>query len=323
MAVAVTEERTAFDLGLDFPVVVAEGTDTMPRAAWLELRRKGIGGSDAAAAAGLSPWKSPYALWCEKTGEYVDDGSSEAALFGQLLETVVANEFATRQGLSVVTYPALLAHPDYPWMLANVDRFVVDDAGQAVALLECKTTGLRLEDEWADDDLPDHHAMQVHHYLAVTGLPRAYVSVLIGGQRMPEPRIVERDEQMIDNLIKIEEAFWSLVQEHRAPSLDGSDSTRNTLRGRYDTAVPQKQVEVDVSTLNAIHGRAALRDEIKRLEADCSRYEAEIMAALGDAEIATYLGETVCTWKSQTRKAHAVAESTFRTLRISKAGMPL
>ena len=39
------------------------------RAAWLRMRSGGIGGSDAAVIAGLSPWKSPYELYLEKTGE--------------------------------------------------------------------------------------------------------------------------------------------------------------------------------------------------------------------------------------------------------------
>ena len=32
---------------------------------WLKDRQKGIGGSDAAAALGMSPYKSKFTLWCE------------------------------------------------------------------------------------------------------------------------------------------------------------------------------------------------------------------------------------------------------------------
>lgn len=39
------------------------------RSKWLEFRKEGIGGSDAAAIVGLSKWKSPYQLWLEKTGQ--------------------------------------------------------------------------------------------------------------------------------------------------------------------------------------------------------------------------------------------------------------
>ena len=37
--------------------------------AWLDMRKKGIGGSDAGAIMGYNPWTSPFALWMEKTGQ--------------------------------------------------------------------------------------------------------------------------------------------------------------------------------------------------------------------------------------------------------------
>ena len=37
--------------------------------AWLALRNKYIGGSDASSVAGFSKWKSPYQLYLEKTGK--------------------------------------------------------------------------------------------------------------------------------------------------------------------------------------------------------------------------------------------------------------
>ena len=36
---------------------------------WLEMRNKGIGGSEAAVIVGMNRWKSPFQLWLEKTGE--------------------------------------------------------------------------------------------------------------------------------------------------------------------------------------------------------------------------------------------------------------
>ena len=43
-------------------------TAGMSRDAWLVARRHSLGGSDAAAVMGLNPYKSPFALWAEKTG---------------------------------------------------------------------------------------------------------------------------------------------------------------------------------------------------------------------------------------------------------------
>ena len=66
----------------------------MPRDEWLELRRQGIGGSDAAAILGLNPWKTPMDVWLEKTGEFTrDDEENEQMYWGTVLEAVVAEEF--------------------------------------------------------------------------------------------------------------------------------------------------------------------------------------------------------------------------------------
>ena len=58
-------------------------TAGMPRAEWLELRRRGIGGSDAAAVCGLDPWRSPFEVWLDKTGLFVDETAGEAVRWGR------------------------------------------------------------------------------------------------------------------------------------------------------------------------------------------------------------------------------------------------
>ena len=51
------------------------------REQWLKARQKGIGGSDAAAVLGLSPWKSNVRLWEEKTGLREPEDISDKGLF--------------------------------------------------------------------------------------------------------------------------------------------------------------------------------------------------------------------------------------------------
>lgn len=42
------------------------GTEGLPREQWLEYRRKGIGGSDAAAVLGISPFRTGRDLYYDK-----------------------------------------------------------------------------------------------------------------------------------------------------------------------------------------------------------------------------------------------------------------
>ena len=50
------------------PALRLVSTKNLEREEWLNIRKKGIGSSDAAAAVGLNPYKSQLELWMEKTG---------------------------------------------------------------------------------------------------------------------------------------------------------------------------------------------------------------------------------------------------------------
>ena len=54
-------------------------TRNMPRGQWLELRKKTIGGSDAAGIIGLSSYATPYTVWANKTGRLPDFEDNEAS----------------------------------------------------------------------------------------------------------------------------------------------------------------------------------------------------------------------------------------------------
>lgn len=106
-------------------------TKNMPREDWLEVRKSGIGGSDAAAAVGLSPYMSPLELWLIKTNRGASlpqpdsDDTSEPVYWGQLLEPIVAASYTKQTGNKVRRVNAVLQHSNIPWMLANIDREVV------------------------------------------------------------------------------------------------------------------------------------------------------------------------------------------------------
>ena len=180
-------------------------TQQLSRADWLQVRQQGIGSSDAAAAVGLSPYKSPLQLWAEKTGqarfpEPDPQDDRHPMYWGTLLEPIVAAHYTRRTGRRVRRINAVLQHPQHPWMLANVDREVMGSS--EVQLLECKTAGLHGARLW-QDGVPEYVQLQVMHQLAVTGKAACDVAVLIGGQELRIHRI-ERDETVIGRLIALE-----------------------------------------------------------------------------------------------------------------------
>jgi putative phage-type endonuclease len=293
-------KRSLFTEGLDFPDVVAD-TLGMSRDDWLELRAQGLGGSDAAWVLGRSPYKSTYSGWAEKAGlvPEPDLSDNEAVEWGNVLEPVVADRFASLYGFEVVNLPVMLAHPTYPHMLANVDRFIVED-GRITGLLEVKTAGLRQADYWQGDNVPVHYALQVQHYLAVTGLDYGYLVVLIGGQQMKAYRL-DRDEATIAELIEAECDMWERIINCDAPDVDGSDSTIDTLKNRW-TPDPDSVVELNgADVLPLIRALAEAKDAKDEIDSLVKGLQAQLMAALGEHEVGQVDGTTVVTWKSQTR----------------------
>lgn len=206
-------------------------TVDISREDWLKARRNGIGGSDAAAIAGVNKWKSPIAVYLEKIGEIENDLQSEPAYWGNQLEELVAREFSARTGLKIQRMNAILQHHGFPWMLANLDRVILDpERGRGV--LECKTTGAWNDKAWTEDQVPDEYMLQVQHYLAVTGFEYAYIAVLIGGQKYMY-KYIARDDQIINYLIKIEADFWQMVENRTPPAVDGSQASTEVLNLLY------------------------------------------------------------------------------------------
>ncbi|HHR2781106.1 TPA: YqaJ viral recombinase family protein, partial [Listeria monocytogenes] len=75
------------------------------------------------------------------------------------------------------------------------------------AILECKTASAYLAKEWEADEVPATYLVQIQHYLAVTGKNKAYVAVLIGGNKFIWKEI-ERDDELINQIIAFELDFW-------------------------------------------------------------------------------------------------------------------
>lgn len=277
---------------------MAKSTLEMSRQEWLIERTKGIGGSDAATVLGLNKWKTPFELYLEKTGQsFVDESQAEAAYFGNILEDVVAREFEIRSGKKVRKNNFMLQHPKYDFIRANIDRKVVGED----ALLECKTASAYLAKDWEGDEIPSAYLVQVQHYLGVTGYEKAYIAVLIGGQRFIWKEI-ERDEELIEMIFEAEVNFWNNhVIANNPPALDGSSAAEEFLKKRYEESEPGKSIDLDSTYSDKIKHLNELKDTIKQLKEQQVQIENEIKNELKDAELG-FIKNYQVSWKPITQK---------------------
>lgn len=289
-----------------------------PREEWLEARRTGIGSSDASAVAGLNEWSSPLSVWLDKLdGNPLSDRDNEAMEFGRELEPVVANAFARRSGKKLRRV-GLVRSVRWPWMLASCDRAVVGEP----ALVECKTTAWYRGREWDDDEIPDHAVIQAHHQLAVTGLDRVYVPVLIGGQHL-EHRVIERDEEAVEHLVEATGRFWREHVEARVEPPATQPSDRDLMSARF-TPDPAKTALVDHDFVELLRVRAQLRKQITAAEKEHKALTARVQQVLGEATAAT-LGDDqlLLTFDMTERAGYTVEPTSFRSLLLTRHGKAL
>lgn len=269
-------------------------TVDMSREQWLEARRKGIGGSDVSAIAGLNKWKSPVAVYLDKVGQSpIEDTAGEAAYWGNVMEDIVAQEFSIRTGLKVRRRNAILKHPEYQFMLANVDRLII---GKPEGL-ECKTASEYLKGEWEDEEIPAAYLLQIQHYMAVTGYKAWHIAVLVGGNKFIHKK-VERDEELISYLIQIEKDFWEHhVLKEIPPAFDGSDASVDLLKALYPESEPESEINLPKDAETLLEALEVIKSDIKESESKKKEYENQIKALMGVNEKA-YAGTRKITWKS-------------------------
>lgn len=274
--------------------VVMTSTKDMPREKWLEYRQMGIGGSDAAAVCGISRWKSPVELWLEKTGQKPLEPSGEAAYWGTVMEPLIRDEFILRTGIKVMQVPAMLQHKRFSWMLANLDG-IVSDPIRGEGIFEAKTANAYASGEW-EDSIPDEYALQVQHYMAVTGLQFVYIAALIGGNRFIW-RLIERNDEVIHLLIQMEHRFWQLVQKKIPPQIDGSRASTMLLNRLYPQGKKGLNIELSTEALHLIQEYEKATEEESAIIIRKDLAANGLKEMMGEAESGTVNGKTV-TWKT-------------------------
>lgn len=242
-----------------------------------------LGGSDAAAVLGISPWKSRYQLWCEKTGaEPAPDLSDiDYIYFGSILEPIVASEFERRLKKKVRMKRALVYHAKQSFIAGHVDRIVLNED----ALLECKTSNAFDYRMWGEDGgdhtcIPVYYLAQIDHYMLVTGRSRTYLATLIGGHDF-RCFIIERNEARERKLYDALCAFWNLIVTDDPPEIESEQDARK----RWKDVVQGTSVPVDLATRAKILRLSKVQDDLGTLDKEKDALRDEIFPLFQDKEL--------------------------------------
>jgi putative phage-type endonuclease len=267
---------------------------------WNNARRLGIGGSDAGAILGLNPYFSALQVYLDKRGQLPEKEDTEAMRLGRDLEEYVAQRFVQEMAKrgepkKVKNCNFVLQHPEYPWMLANVDRLIVGEN----AVLECKTASAFNKTDFEDGNIPEQYYAQAMHYLAVLGAQCVYMCILQFGK---EPFIfkIDRNEEDIKTLIAVEKSFWEdCVIRGVEPAVDGTIGSRTALSILHPEGKEDLEIDVSPFTHN-IREIVRINAQIKDLEAEAEKHRQEIQQYMRDATVGTSYFYRV-TWRNSVR----------------------
>lgn len=209
-----------------------EMTILKDREAWLQNRKKGIGGSEISAVIGCNPYMDNVTLWGIKTGQMIPDDISDKPFvkYGNDAEHHLRELFKLDFPEYSVEYIEnnSFQNSKYPWALASLDGWITDENGRK-GILEIKTTEIlqSMQREKWNKQIPQNYYCQVLFYMAVLeadfAILKAQLKTVFDG--IPYLQVkhypIERAdvEEDINYLMSEGAKFWEQVQKKQKPGL--------------------------------------------------------------------------------------------------------
>jgi len=266
----------------------------------------GIGGTDIGAILGLSPYKTPLALWSELvSGDSPAHRDLLHLRYGQHTESFVASEYERVSQMFTVNHEPTLFHKIHGYMFGHIDRFVldtpdtpavVDGVITAQSVLECKTSSAFSKNDWGEpgtDQVPPLYLVQCAWYLAITECERADLAVLIGNSDF-RVYTIERDLELEGLLLSNAQHFWD---EHVIGKKPPEPINTQDAAILFPKEVQDLSIQANDSILQSIQDYRQVSAKSQVLRDECERLKLEILNFMGHAEKLTHGSKTLATWK--------------------------
>ena len=262
---------------------------------FIEERRAGIGGTDAAAICRSNPYKCPVQVYLEKIGEAEDSAENMFMWMGKALEPNLKEKYEETYKCSVST-PGMIKHSTYDFLMAHVDGVV-----EGSHIVEFKTSCSA--DKWGEEragkalmsDVPLEYYYQIQHYMMVTGIDKAHIYVFIHGFKM-ETRLYEFDRNPLF-IAKMRCKLMDFWINHVNKRVPPKALTRDEVALLHPEPESKKRVNAsseDIEKANEIIEIKSSIDKLKKLEKAGKDY---LAASIQDAEELVYDGNVIASFK--------------------------
>jgi|SRR6188768_2173632 len=264
-------------------------------------RTRYIGGSDAAAILGVSPWKSERQLYDEKIGEYQEKVTpAKQKIFnrGKRLEPIVCemliDELQDRgHDVNIIGRNNRYIDPEYSYMAAEIDLELIVNG--KVMNAEIKTVHPFAAKHWGTEDtdeIPVHYVAQILHGQMVTGINQTVVAALIGADDL-RVHFVNRDDDMITYIRDREIAFWQRILDRNPPEPATAEDINRLYQIDSGTSI-----EADNELLGWYEQLTSIRQEVEQREAQIEVLSTNIKRRMGETALLIHNGYKLISWKS-------------------------
>jgi putative phage-type endonuclease len=263
---------------------------------WHAARADRIGGSEAAAILGLSPFESRFSLYHRKLGLVGRQEVNREMDWGTRLEPVVIAKWLENHADTheVALQPGSYLSNSHPFMLANLDQAVVRTATGEIEVVEVKTSPFG--DEWGpagSDIYPVYYRVQCIHYGHVMGAATVHLAVLISGCDYREYTVdmTSADTQAdLAIILAAEQQFINDLRSGNRPNIDEHSATYETVRALHPDIEAKEEVELDPDLANRY---VTAKANLAAADNEHATARSLVMDAMGAANYATHNGERI------------------------------
>lgn len=265
-------------------------------------RAKFLGGSDVGAILGVSKWKTPFMLYQEKIGAFVEEVTpAKQKIFsrGHRWEPVViemmVDELESRgHTVEVIARNERYIDPEFDFLACEIDVELRIDGEEVNG--EMKTVHPFAAADWGaeeSDEIPIYYAAQVMHGLMIKPRRRAIVAALIGADDL---RIhwMERDEETIAGIRSREVEFWNQIQTLTPPQPVDPEDVKWLYQRDGGTAI-----EASDEIVQLVQHLKDMKASAKTQEAQIEMLAARIKTFMGvNAVLLGPDGKPLATWRN-------------------------
>lgn len=288
----------------------------------LEKRRtqKGYGSSDVPTILGVNPWVTPKDLWLYKTGKAAQsDIVTKAMRQGILLEPALL-DFAEEE-LGKITRNQKRRVEGLP-LIVNIDA-ILNETGEPIEAKSAQIAlPLNVRETWGDpgtDIVPARVlAQSTAHMMGCKNKPlRCHVPAIVSYRGM-SMYVVPRNENLISIIGEAVIKFDMLVERDIPPE----DNRVSLEVAKALKRIPNKVIELPYDDMVTDYLTAC--ETYKLADQRKKEMYAQVLAKMGDAEVADFGTEKVLTYFGRPNKGYTVAPFIKHELRwVKRASLQL